>query len=647
MNFYSILFGLFFVTALMNNTVAQEQPSLRKRANDLYERLAYAEALPLYHRLVNVKKPKVVDIEKIAHAHLYLKQYEQAENWFARAVQTAGHSKEALMGYAEALKQQGKYAEAKQQFQEYSNQNGKTEKLQLALDGCDSAVVWMTNPQRYTLKNEQHINTDLAEFGAIPYAQGLLYAAEPKVGNAKVSSMTGEGYIKLFSAHKEGEALTMPAILSSDINQATYHVGPVLPSKTGDVLYVTRTNASHAIEVVKMRGGKRLHQYNLELIIYKKVGADWQAEDFAYNNTKAYSVGHAALSADEKTLYFASDMPGGQGGVDIWFSELQSDGSWGKPINAGTEVNSAGDEMFPTVVGNKLYYASDGFPGMGGLDIFVVEGAKGQFKQRKNMQYPLNSASDDFAYVLTASDGQGNSAGYLSSNRVGGVGSDDIYSFHYAKPKVQLWLEGTTYDKKTQKQLAQASVNLVASNGAIIARKTSDDKGAFGFALEAGMTYRVEAAHSGYMSDSTRLVTTFPQKDTTMRIALYLAPLYKVGDKIILENIYYNFDAFDIRTDAALSLDHLVRVMRDNPTMRIELSSHTDSRGSDAYNMKLSQRRAEAAVGYVVSRGIDRSRLVPKGYGETRLVNACSNGVDCTPAEHQANRRTEVEVIAF
>jgi len=161
------------------------------------------------------------------------------------------------------------------------------------------------------------------------------------------------------------------------------------------------------------------------------------------------------------------------------------------------------------------------------------------------------------------------------------------------------------------------------------------------------MTYRVEAAHSGYMSDSTRLVTTFPQKDTTMRIALYLAPLYKVGDKIILENIYYNFDAFDIRTDAALSLDHLVRVMRDNPTMRIELSSHTDSRGSDAYNMKLSQRRAEAAVDYVVSRGIARSRLVPKGYGETRLVNACSNGVDCTPAEHQANRRTEVEVIAF
>ncbi|SMG36766.1 OmpA family protein [Sphingobacterium psychroaquaticum] len=646
MNMRKILLGLLLSGALFNGVHAQEQPSLRKRADDLFNRLEFSKALPIYERLANAKKVKVGDFEKIGQGYLYLKQYELAENWYARAIQTEGHSKDALLGYAEALKQNGKYAEAKVQFQNYSARFGSSEKIQIELAGCDSATVWMANPLNYKLKNEKGINTDLSEFSAVPASNGVLYAAEPKMGGSGRSAMTGQGYLKVFAASRNDANLEMPTIMAGSFNGAAYHVGPILPNRNEDALYVTRTYPGKDAEKFKAEG-VRFKKQNLELKIYKKNGNDWSEEDFAYNNVKEYSLGHAALSDDEKTLYFASDMPGGLGGVDIWFSTLQADGSWGKPVNAGREINSAGDEMFPTVLGNKLFYSSNGFPGMGGLDLFVAEGSNGNFKGRKNLQYPLNSASDDFSYVVAATDAGSNVYGYVSSNRIGGVGSDDIYSFNYTKPKIKIILNGFTYDKKTRAILEDSRVSLLGVSGDIIARKLSDGKGNFVFELDAGTAYRVNAEHTGYMSDSTRVAAVYPQRDTVINVALYLQPMYKAGDKIVLENIYYDFDKHNIRKDAADILDHLVRVMRDNPTMKVELSSHTDSRGSDSYNMRLSQNRATSAVEYVISRGISRDRIIAKGYGETRLVNKCSNGVSCTPAEHQANRRTEVEVLEF
>lgn len=646
MNIRKIILGLIVSSALLNGVQAQEQPSLRMKADDLYRRLEFSKALPIYERLVNVKKPKVGDIEKIAQGYLYLKQYESAENWFARAVQIEKHSQDAVLGYAEALKQNGKYADAKVQFQSFVKQYGDSPKMQVELAGCDSATVWMANPLPYKLKNEKGINTDLAEFSAVPTSKGVFYAGEPKVGGSGKSNMTGQGYLKIFTATVNAENLDMPNLMGHGYNDAAFHVGPILPNLKEDVLYVTRTNPTKEVELWKTEGA-RIKKHNLELKIYTKHGDSWKEEDFAYNNVKEYSLGHAALSADEQTLYYASDMPGGLGGVDIWFSERQADGSWGKPVNAGPTVNSPGDEMFPTLSGDKLFFSSNGFPGMGGLDIFSAVGSKTNFKNRKNLQYPLNSASDDFSYVVVGNADNADVYGYISSNRIGGVGSDDIYSFNFKKAKIKIVLDGYTYDKKTGAILSDSRVSLVGLNGEIIGRKTTDDKGNFVFELDAGTPYRVNAEHTGYMSDSVRVAAVYPQRDTVINVALYLQPMFKVGDKIVLENIYYDFDKFNIRKDASEILDHLVRVMRDNPTLKVELSSHTDSRGSDSYNMTLSQNRANSAVAYVISRGIARERIVAKGYGETRLTNKCANGVACTPEQHQANRRTEVEVLEF
>lgn len=624
---------------------AQEQPSLRQRADGFFLRMEYAKAVQLYEKLADGGKPKVGDVERIGMGYLYLNAYDLAENWLSRAVLMEGHGKETELLYAEALKHNGKYTEAKEVFRSYQDSYGASDQLKKELDGCDSAVVWMANPVSFDLRNEQEINTDLAEFAALPTSNGVIYTAEPKITSAARSGMTGQPYLKVFSASRNEATLSLPNVMPYAFNDAAYHVGPVAVNKNEDMLFVTRTYTGRSVQPVK-EDGKRFLKHNLELKIYKNVGDNWVEENFPHNNTEAFSVGHAALSDKEDLLYFASNMPGGYGGTDIWYVERQTDGSWGAPQNAGNVINSAGDELFPAVYGSKLYYASDGFAGMGGLDVYVVEGERSTFRNRRNMRYPLNSAGDDFAYVVMADDDDA-FYGYLSSNRKDGIGGDDIYSFCFEKPKVNITLQGTVYDKATNLTLAETRVSLIGDDGAVVGRKISDAQGTFDFQLVKGKTYTLLGEKNGYMGDPVLISASQPKADTVVRSNIYLSAMKTIGDKFVLENLYYDFDKANIRPDAALVLDKLVNAMRDNPTMKVELSSHTDSRGSDKYNMRLSDRRAKSALEYVVSRGIERSRIVAKGYGESRLINACRNGVKCTAAEHQANRRTEVEVLAY
>ncbi|WP_244525854.1 OmpA family protein [Sphingobacterium wenxiniae] len=458
--------------------------------------------------------------------------------------------------------------------------------------------------------------------------------------------MTGQAYLRVYSAERSADGgLSNPTVMLESFNGSELHVGPAIANASEDVLYVTRTYPGKDTEKHK-ENGQKFRKHNLELKIYRLEGNSWKEEDFAYNNVQAYSLGHAALSGDGRTLYYASDMPGGLGGVDIWYSELQGDGSWGAPQNAGAAINSAGDEMFPSVVGDELYYSSNGFAGMGGLDIFRAKGERNSFTGRENLRFPINSAGDDFAFAQLQEDEDG-SIGYLSSNRSGGAGGDDIYSYSFRKPKIIIILEGLTLNRKTEELIPDASVTLYSGNRQIVGRVRSDGKAEFRFTLDRNTDYKVLGEKQGFHADSASIAGINPARDTTLHVTLRLEPIFRVGDKFVLENIYYDFDKHNIRKDASEVLDQLVRTMRDNPTLKIELSSHTDSRGTHRYNEGLSQRRAQSAVDYLVSRGISRDRLVAKGYGETRLVNRCKDGVPCTIEEHQANRRTEVEVLEF
>lgn len=627
---------------------AQEQPSLRDRADELYRRYEYANAVKLYTKLVDTRKPRLQDLERLAESYWKMNDYESAENWYARVIQEADSSPENRLRYGEVLKVNGKYAEAKQQLEAYAAQGGNASSIAVQMAGCDSALRWMASPTLHRLRNEATVNTVNSEFSAFPIGNQVYYAGEPTgESSASTYGWTGNAFLRVYTAPLSAEgAIGTSSVAEESINNGEYHVGPVTAEKDGNTLYITRTYVGKEGERQKI-GRHRYRTQLLELYIYHRKEGGWVSEPFVYNNVKEYSVGHATLSVDGNVLYFVSDMPGGQGGTDIWYSERQTDGTWGNPVNAGPAINSVGDELFPGVgPDGTLYYSSDGFAGMGGLDIYRSTGSKNQWNSPENLKYPVNSASDDFAYVFCREDETG-FQGFLSSDRKGGKGGDDIYSFSFDKPKIIIVLKGITSDKTTGERLPATTVTLYSGEREIVAKQQSGNEGTFEFVLDRNRDYTVLGQKEGYHADSAKVSTKGITQSDTLEVALLLEPVFRVGQTFELENIYYDFDKYNIRPDAAAILDELVRTLRDNPTLKIELSSHTDSRGSHAYNETLSQRRAQSAVDYLVSRGIARDRMVAKGYGETQLVNRCADGVACSPAEHQANRRTEVTVLEY
>ena len=645
--------GLFCCTMVLAvmavPATGQEQLGLRERAEALYQKFEYASAASLYAKLANRKHPKLADVERLAQCYERMKEYEAAEEWYARVVKMEGSEPENVMHYGEVLKMNGKYQAAKKQLTLYATQTNNHEDVAVLLAGCDSALRWMNDPTAHKLQN-QAINTPLSEFSVFPMGKEVYYTGEPTSPKrrGRKHGWTGNSFLRVYKADRAVDnELSNGAIAELSMNNTAYHVGPVAADAQGKTLYVTRTypgkNGTRTQE-----GKTKYLTSRLELYIYTR-GEDgsWESEPFAYNNVDAYSLGHATVDTTGNVLYFVSDMPGGEGGADIWYSERQTDGSWGAPVNAGSTINSAGDELFPNMgPGNRLYYASDGFAGMGGLDVFEAVGNKQQWTNPRNLRFPVNSSRDDFGYLPTENSDSGIS-GYLSSNRMDGKGGDDIYSFTYKKQPIIVALRGTTSDKKTGDRLVSSRVVLSDGNGEVVAKQSSNGQGMFEFVLERDKLYKVTGQREKYHADTVGFNTHGITKSDTIDVALLLDPVFEVGESFVLENIHYDFDQHNIRPDAAGILKELARTLRDHPTLKIELSSHTDSRGSRAYNLSLSQRRATAAVEYLVNCGIARDRMVAEGYGETRPLNKCSDGVSCTAEQHQANRRTEIKILAY
>lgn len=645
--FLYILFAIIFFSRPGH---AQEQLSLREKAKLQYDSYNYMEAIPMYLKLADVKAPKLGDIEKLAYSYAAVNDYEAAETWFSRLVSYPGSAAENLLAYAGVLKSNLRYKEAKQAFETYVQKTGNQQKVANEMAGCDSAQLWLATPTAHVIRNEAQVNTSLAEFGVFPFAKKAFYTGEPDKGVFKaVSGRTGNPYLRIYTADREANgSLGYPLIDTSVYNSSTYHVGPIISNKAGNMLFVSRTYVGKKDSEIEFSGKKKFRTHNIELYIYTAINGRWEEKPFPYNKVSAYSLGHACLSLDEQTLYFTSDMPGSLGGTDIWYSRLQADGSWGKPENAGSSINSSGNEMFPQMgADGRLYYSSDGLPGMGGLDIFVSSGSGSSWAKALNLHYPVNSPADDFAFVSLSQPTDEVLTGYLSSNRKGGKGDDDIYSFGLEKPKIILALRGKTYDKKTGALLPLTNVTLMRADRQVVGKQLTADSAGYFFMLDKNTEYMVLGQKLKYYSDSGKVSTLGLSHSDTLVVDLHLEPLFALGTKIEIKNIHYNFDKDNIRPDAAKILDETVRIMRDNPTLEIELGSHTDSRGSDIYNLDLSQRRAQSAVNYLVSRGIARSRMKARGYGETQLLNRCKNGVACSVAEHQANRRTEFKIVKY
>jgi len=474
------------------------------------------------------------------------------------------------------------------------------------------------------------INGVSTAFSAVPFGNSLLFTAQRQAPATKRDPWTGYSFTGLYAAPLEANGAPMQPEQLKGLVNGPYHEGPAVVASDSTTLYFTRSNY-YGRKLLK--DDKNVSNLKLFRATRQADGSWGEIGEFAYNND-AYSVGQPALSTDGNTLFFTSDMPGGLGGKDLWYSRNLGTG-WGPPVNMGPTVNTSGDEMFPTVVGDALYFSSTGHTNMGGLDIFETHLEGDYWSEPRNMGYPLNSTRDDFGLWM-AGDG---THGLISSDR---SGIDWTYAFSVHPPVFKV--EGTITQAGSDEPVPFAFVTLENLADHIKQQLTADANGHFSFDLAANSSYAVIASKEGMLTRSTTASTVGLGLSTTLRADLHMSPL-ELDKPIVVPNIYYDYDKWDIRPDAAMELNKLAKVFLDNPDLTFELSSHTDSRGGDLYNLVLSDGRAKSAVDYLVRQGVPPERLIARGYGESVLVNHCSDGVTCTEEEHQANRRTEFKVV--
>ncbi|WP_143306163.1 tetratricopeptide repeat protein [Chitinophaga vietnamensis] len=426
--------GIILLVLSVQLSLAQEQLSLEKQAAAYYDRYDYARAASMYERIAAKRKEKTSTeiLARLANAYRQNNRYGPAVNWYAKLLARADAPPDARLYYGDMLKSLGQYAEAKAAYTQYA-QTGNAEKVKNRIAGCDAALEWMQSPTPVLVHNVARLNTAKSDWGATPYPGRIvfmsdtLYRQQLEKGsrfNRNKYRRSNRDYYKLYETDTGSYGNVYIKDFSPSVNWSRYHVGPAVFDKSYQVIYVTMTNPRRRIPGVKEHrvkyGYRRLELYTSE----KDHNGKWgKLVAFPYNKPDEYSLGHAALSNDGNTLYFAADMPGGQGGTDIWYCDRQADGKWSAPVNCGPSINTSEDEEFPTIAPDgSLYFSSKGWPGMGGFDLFRSSGSKAQWSTPENLRYPTNSPGDDFYFVSSGG------ATYFASNRPGGKGGDDIYS---------------------------------------------------------------------------------------------------------------------------------------------------------------------------------------------------------------------------
>lgn len=575
----------------------------------------------------------------------------EAANWYEKAYTNGNKDPKVLMNWADALKMSGKYDEAIAKYNEYKTANGPD--MAVAESGITSsqqAQAWKDKPTRFTVENVSALNTKYFDFGVAknPNAKnGILITSSREAATGTTNDgWYGQKHFDLFSAEQDNNnKWSTPVPLTAPLNSPASDGASVFDSK-GTTVYFT-----HCESIEKKNGFCKVMRstYN---------GATWSTPEALPFNSDEFSCGQPSLSADGMTLYFSSDMPGGQGGKDIYQCKYDaSAGAWGSPMNLGSAVNTANDEMFPYIHENgKLYFSSNGLPGMGGLDIFSASAENGTWTVN-NLKSPINSPADDHGIMFTSM-----TTGYISSNREGGQGSDDIYSFVMPPPNFSVG--GRVYDTDTKENIPGATVELFGSDGTSLSVKT-DNTGIYKYQLKPNVKYKISASYTGYLTKFAELSTVGIDESQDFE-QNFDFPLKSTAKPITLPEIFYDLDKSTLRPESKKALDGLVATLNENPTIVVKLTSHTDFRASDAYNIALSDRRAKSVVDYLITKGIDKERLSWEGKGETTpkevenneeylpfkmgdkltpdFINGLTNAGDKEKA-HQYNRRTEFEVL--
>ncbi len=624
-------------------------------ANEQFERGEYFDASKTYRKIYN-KLTKREDrplrgevAYQLGRCYTKLNMFARASAAYQNAIRYEYGDSTAYLYMGQALQAEGKYAQAETAYTNYLAYNPKEKETALiGIEGCRMALNKKGELTRYVVKNAKLFNSRRADYAPMYWGEEFdkLYftTTNEKVTGNHRSEITGmrNGDIWVASKNERGE-WQRPEPVEGELN-GELDEGIISFSPDGSTMYLTRARREPNAPT------------NVEIYTSQRSDAQWSAPvKFEITADTVSSYGHPAVSPDGRYLYFSSDMPGGSGGYDLWRINLRE--RQGSLENLGQFINTAGDEMFPYVrTDSVLYFASDGHPGFGGLDLYRAELTKSGGWKVENMGQPVNSSSDDFG--ITFGSGEN---GFFSSNRGDGRGYDHIFSFEL--PDLQIWISGYVLDKD-EEPVANAVIRIVGNDGSN-QREVSRDDGSFRFPLQRGVSYVMMAGAKGYLNGRQSFTSDTAEEDAEYFVDFILASINK---PVVVDNIFYDFDKASLRPESKEALDEMAQIMRDNPNITIEMASHTDRWGSDEYNINLSSRRAASVIDYLKSVGIAADRLQSMGYGKSRPKTITkklnrefpqfAEGDTLTPEyieqlseedqeiADQINRRTEFQVLS-
>ena len=616
------------VLALIGFSYVNAQDSSTKRADKLFDRFEFVKAAEKYLEIIEDDNETDYVIKRLADSYYNIYDSKEAEKWYAKIIKNK--DPEVIYRYSQMLKANGKYKESNKWMSSFSE-----------MRPYDSRAIAFKNTPNYIDKiigrgekfNIQNIdiNSEYSDFGSI-IKDKKIYFTSSRNTDRKSYGWNDEPFLDIYSSTINEKGSFLEPNLLEDLN-SKFHEGILSFSADGNTIYFTR-ESFYEKEFEKSEENRNKYGQSY---IYKatKLKDRFNIIESLDINDPSFSNKNPMVSPDGKHLYFSSNRPGGFGMYDIYKANINDDGTLSDVENLGQNVNSEGQEGFPFFSNdNVLYFSSDGHLGIGGLDVFYSRYIDGKWSNVRNVGIPVNSGADDFAFIID----EENENGFVSSNRPGGIGKDDIYALKKIKPICDILLESTIVDSKTNNPIETALTSISDGTGVIENTKESDPDGLVAYILECGDEFNLVASKEGYETKSVAVKLT--ENDPPM-LTIMLDPIEEliVERKIELNNIYFDFDKFNITSKAAFELDKLVAVMKKYPDINIIVESHTDSRGSSSYNQGLSERRANATVQYVISKGIAEDRLEAVGKGEEESLFDCTNG--CSKEQHSQNRRSE------
>jgi outer membrane protein OmpA-like peptidoglycan-associated protein/tetratricopeptide (TPR) repeat protein len=618
------LFSYSFVFSQNNST---------KKADRLYDRLQFVKAAEEYLKLSDSELNSDYVITKLANCYYNLFETSEAEKWFKKIV-NKNPDAELIYKYSQMLKANGKYKESNlwmNKFSEMKPYDSRAVSFKNTPNYIDKII---NKGKRFNIQNLK-INSEYSDFGATIYKNKLYFVSSR---NEKATSRNygwnDEPFLDIFSSTINDKGSHLPADLFDELN-SKFHEGIVSFTPDGNTAYFTRESY---YEDEYQKDSLNNTKYS-QLYIYKatKLKDSWDTFESLEINDVNFSNKNPMVSPDGKHLYFSSNMPGGFGLYDLYKAEIKDDGSLGKVENLGQKINTEGQEAFPFITGEYiLYFSSDGHLGLGGLDVFYSKNVDDKWSNSKNVGIPVNSGADDFAFMIKEENG------YVSSNRTGGVGKDDIYALKKIRPLCDLLLETVVLDSKTNNPIETALTSVSDGVGTINNSKTTNEKGLVEFMIECENDIKFVVSKEGYESKilDIKLLDIDPPL-----LEVMLDPIEEliVEEKVELSPIYFEFDKFNITNEGAFELDKLVAIMQKYPEMKIRVEAHTDNRGPSSYNLKLSENRAKSTAQYVISKGIDENRISGVGKGENEPVIECSGS--CSNEDHRTNRRSEFIIL--